>query len=343
MPNVTLHLLLADRVLDAWSPSRRSPFQESRGPASPILADPGLRHAFRLGAFGPDLGYFPGGHPLLSNLAHCVRSGTLTRELLRRAATPLQQAFALGWVTHVIADRQLHPVVGRGVADVRRATTSEWGGGRGCGFVSADADPEGHVRVETGVDAWISSLYPALRRERFVPIFEADSIRFLAEAYAAAYGVEFSPRDFLASHRATAEMASRALAAIGLLSARSDRPTSRLGSATMALAGAATRVLGRGGLAVAFLSPLPPPPWLRIAVAEEVLGFVPRVEAALEDPEAALPDVNLDTGLPDGMDPDHVTTRETLRTLAALRAGPSISTGRAVRDHVPATSGAREG
>jgi len=338
MPNVTLHLLLADRVLDAWSSSRRSPFRESRGFPRPVLADPGIRHAFRLGAFGPDLGYFPGGHPLLSNLAHCVRSGTLTRELLQRATTPLQEAFALGWMTHVIADRQIHPLVGRGVADARRAIGSDRAGAVDSCFISADSDPAGHVRVETGIDAWISSLYPALRRERFTPIFEADSIRFLAEAYAGVYGVHFSPRDFVASHRATAEMATRALAAIGLLSVRSDRPTGRLGSATLALAGAATRVFGRGGLAVAFLSPLPPPPWLRIAVAEEVLGFVPRVEAALEDPGTALPDVNLDTGLPDGMDPDHGTTRETLRTLKSLRAGGPLPLQVAKAGSVPAAS-----
>ncbi len=68
------------------------------------------------------------------------------------------------------------------------------------------------------------------------------------------------------------------------------------------------------------------------------LHLLPRVEAALEDPGAALPDMNLDTGLPDRMDPDHGTTRETLRTLTFLRAGGSLSWEFAKAGSVPAAS-----
>jgi hypothetical protein len=307
MPNVTLHLLLAERVLGHGPRSRL----RERFP----LEEPACRHAFLQGAFGPDLGYFPGGHRLFSDLAHCVGSGTLTRILLARARTPLERAFAWGWVTHVVADRRLHPVVGRGLAEVHGHAPG------GPAFVSADADPAGHVRVETGIDAWISHLHPGLRQRRFQPVFDAHSIRFLEDAYAEAYGIGADPGRLLASHRATAEMSSKALMAVGLLAGGSERPATRLGEATVALAGFATRALGRGDMALAFFSPLPPPAWLRVGVAEEVADFLGHVEAVLDDPEAGLPDVNLDTGRPDGADADHATTTHTLRILEALRGG----------------------
>jgi hypothetical protein len=307
MPNVTLHLLLAERVLGSWTGRSVAPF-----PAD----EPVFRNAFLQGAFGPDLGYFPGGERFFSDLAHCVTSGTLTRTLLDRARTPLERAFAWGWVTHVVADRRLHPVVGRGLGDFRRMSSDD---GTTPAFVSADADPAGHVRVETGIDAWISNLHPALRRRSFSPVFDAVSIRFLGDAYRSVYGVEVDPGRLLASHRATVDMSTKALMAVGFLAPGSERPATRLGEATVALAGLATRALGRGEMTVAFLSPVPPPAWLRIAVAEEVAGFVERVDEVMGDPETALPDVNLDTGRPDGADADHGVTLETLRTLDGLR------------------------
>ncbi len=305
MPNVTLHLLLAERVLGSWTGRSVAPFPTD---------EPLFRNAFLQGAFGPDLGYFPGGERRFSDLAHCVGSGTLTRTLLARARTPVERAFAWGWVTHVVADRHLHPVVGLGLGDFRGTLEA---GGTGPAFVSADADPAGHVRVETGIDAWISSLHPALRRRRFAPVFDELSIRFVGDAYRDVYGLEVELGRLLASHLATVDMSMKALSAIGVLSMGTEWPTSRLGQATVALAGRAARTLGRGEMTLAFLSPVPPPAWLRIAVAEEVAAFTGRVDQVLDDPDGALPDVNLDTGRPDGTDPDHGVTLRTLKLLEA--------------------------
>ncbi|MFO8175183.1 MAG: hypothetical protein R6T96_12930, partial [Longimicrobiales bacterium] len=66
MPSVTLHLVLADRVLDQWQAS------PSTAPFDPFDTD--LQNAFHQGAVGPDLGYFPGGHRFLSDLSHLVRT-----------------------------------------------------------------------------------------------------------------------------------------------------------------------------------------------------------------------------------------------------------------------------
>ena len=77
MPSVTLHLVLADRILERWlDVPQEAPFD----PTNPTYVN-----AFHQGAIGPDLGYFPGGHKLLSELSHMVRSGDLTRSLARRA------------------------------------------------------------------------------------------------------------------------------------------------------------------------------------------------------------------------------------------------------------------
>ncbi len=319
MPNVTLHLLLAERVLGDWI---RDP-----GAAPFPVEEAAFQDAFVQGAFGPDLGYFPGGHRFFSDLAHCVSSGTLTRTLLARARTPLERAFAWGWVTHVVADRRIHPIVGRSLAEFRGVTRPGPAGAPEPGFVSADADPAGHVRVETGIDAWISHLHPPLRKRTFTPVFDVLSIRFLGDAYGSVYRVAPDTGRLLASHRAAAEMATRALGAVGFLAAGSERPSSRLGEAAVGLAGFATRALGRGELALAFLSPLPPPAWLRVEVAQEVAAFPDRIAAVRADPEGELPDVNLDTGRPDGMDLDHGVTAGTLRVLDALRTSPSAEAG----------------
>jgi len=47
--------------------------------------DPALRAAFLAGTVGPDMGMYPGGEPLFSDLAHYVRSGELARALVRAA------------------------------------------------------------------------------------------------------------------------------------------------------------------------------------------------------------------------------------------------------------------
>ena len=67
-------------------------------------------NAFLCGSLGPDMGMFPGGEPLVSDLAHYVRAGDLANRLVDSARTEVQSAFAWGWVAHVLADIALHPL-----------------------------------------------------------------------------------------------------------------------------------------------------------------------------------------------------------------------------------------
>jgi hypothetical protein len=149
MPGVALHFVLADRVLNRW--------RTDHGAEAPPfdVADPSVLNAFYHGAVGPDLGYFPGGYQVLSDLAHCVRPAHLVRQLLCFARTDRQRAFALGWMTHVLADQTIHPVIGRAVGELLH--------GRRDRFVDGSAHPIAHLRVENGLDAWFAERHPAWR------------------------------------------------------------------------------------------------------------------------------------------------------------------------------------
>ena len=77
MPGVAVHFVLADRVLSRW----RGDGVEGASSLPPFdVSDPASLNAFYHGAVGPDLGYFPGGHRLLSDLAHCVRPAQVAGE-----------------------------------------------------------------------------------------------------------------------------------------------------------------------------------------------------------------------------------------------------------------------
>lgn len=82
---------------------------ESEGWTPPEWADdPEVTNALFHGSLGPDMGYFPGADLLLGELAHYVRPGVLVREMVRRADSAVQQAYAWGWATRLIADVDAH-------------------------------------------------------------------------------------------------------------------------------------------------------------------------------------------------------------------------------------------
>lgn len=304
MPNVTLHLVLADRVLEGW---RQAP---STAPFSP--RDPIAVNAFRQGALGPDLGYFPGGHRFLSDLAHCVRAADLCRALLAGARSSRDVAFAWGWATHVLADQAIHPWVGRGVGELHT--------GRRDLFVAADRDPAGHVRVETGVDAWYAVRHPLMRWWTPDPVFDGGSVDFLARAYRETYDLQVDPTLLLTSHLAVTRMSVQAVRTIAVLGDALRWEEGGDGVARMAR-GALDGVrrclgwaTGRESLLLALLTPVPPSPWLLEGVDAVSEGFVRRFQRHVGAGGALLENRNLDTGSPDGTE-EHRGTAEALRVL----------------------------
>jgi hypothetical protein len=307
-------MVLADRVLDHWKD------HPSQAPFNPGEAD--LVNAFHQGALGPDLGYFPGGHRFLSDLSHLVWSGELTRTLLSTARTPQERAFSWGWVTHVLGDQAIHPMVGRGVGELLYGDRET--------FVDGAQETAAHVQVETGLDAFYSHLFPTLRHRKMSPVFHGSSIGFLVRAYQRVYGVALDPTLFLASHLATVRMSVQGLRTVGIMStALLVRPVSGpLAGARWFLRQALSAVkggVGKESLLMALLNPVPPAEWLVEAVGEVVESFVPRFMVHFQDECRWLSNYNLDTGLVEEPGITHPGTRQTMARLR--RWAPALEEG----------------
>jgi hypothetical protein len=240
------------------------------------------------------LGYFPGGQRFLSDLAHSVGSADLTRTLVFGARTALERAFAWGWATHVLADLRIHPWIGLAVGQL--GERQPWT------FVSGDEDPAGHVRVETGLDAWISVRHPEVALSPLGHVFDIASVRFLSHAYRQLYGLSLDPRVFLASHAATTRMGRWALFATHVLGReQAQTRTSVWLRAARALlrARAIRRRAAERCVALAYLTPVPPEPWLVGEVEGEISTFPDRFAQVAKSGFRTLENRNLDTGEPD--------------------------------------------
>ncbi len=68
-----------------------------------------IAHSYAYGgAIAPDMGYFPFGSHLFTNLVHYVRSGDFVEALIDEAQNVNEYAFALGYLSHYMADRYGH-------------------------------------------------------------------------------------------------------------------------------------------------------------------------------------------------------------------------------------------
>lgn len=283
MPGVTLHFVLAHRVLARWrAPSHSPPFD---------VGDPVALNAFLHGAVGPNFGYLPGGDRLFSDLAHCVRTGALTTNLIRGARTATERAFAWGWLTHVLGDRAVHPWIGRGVGELSAGCRHT--------FVSGSADPLGHLRVELGVDCWYSSRQAEARSVRLHPVFDEVSIRFVQRAYARTYGVTLSKDALLRSHRLAGRRVGQALASLGLVGALMDESSGSLVLPGLRwLLRTAYRTVAPRRLSLAYLNPVRPAEWLLGGIDEAVAAHTDLFMSVYRSGGADIGDFNLDTGEP---------------------------------------------
>ena len=179
MPGCGIHLIIAARVLDSSANSM----------------DRVTRLAFLFGAVAPDMGYFPGGDKFTSDLAHYVRSGQLTRALVRSAGDAPAMAFARGWAIHVLADILIHPLVNRAAGELINDQTRKT-------LTFAD-DPVSHIRVEQGLDASVAaefgapSMWLTGNHSYLGPV-----ARVLDDAYRETYGFSPGQRVLQASSRA---------------------------------------------------------------------------------------------------------------------------------------------
>src|SRR6202521_5762778 len=105
-------------------------------------------HAYAYGgAVIQDLGYYPFGNKEFSNLVHYVRSGDFVRELLLESQDVNEYAFALGALSHYVADIAGHPAVNQAVAIEYPKLRAKFGKS-----VRYAQDKTAHLKTEFGFD-----------------------------------------------------------------------------------------------------------------------------------------------------------------------------------------------
>jgi len=105
-------------------------------------------HAYAYGgSVIQDLGYYPFGNKDFSNLAHYVRTGDFVRELLAESQTPDEYGFALGALSHYVADIDGHPAVNEAVAIHYPKLRAKYGSS-----VRYAQDKTAHLKTEFGFD-----------------------------------------------------------------------------------------------------------------------------------------------------------------------------------------------
>ncbi|GAA4328174.1 zinc dependent phospholipase C family protein [Flaviaesturariibacter amylovorans] len=179
--SVLTHQAIIDAV---WESSMR-PLLRARFPDAGADAWKEARAAAYGGALTPDIGYYPGGSKLFTNLVHYTRSGDFVQALLREAHSIQEYAFALGVLSHYHADRWGHgigtnqsvPIVYPKHHHDRRSVTYE-------------EDPIAHQRVEFGFDVLQTARgnYASEAYHDFIGFRVEDSL--LGRAFRSTYGLE---------------------------------------------------------------------------------------------------------------------------------------------------------
>jgi hypothetical protein len=99
------------------------------------------------GAIIQDIGYYPFGSKLLSDMTHYIRSGDFVSNLIREAQNPDEFAFALGALAHYTSDTLGHPAVNRATAGEYPKLRKRYGP-----VVTYDENPRAHLQTEFGFD-----------------------------------------------------------------------------------------------------------------------------------------------------------------------------------------------
>ena len=101
-------ILAHEAIVDAEWEVNLKPMLLARYPgATPAQLKDAHAYAYG-GCLMPDMGYMPFGDPYFTNLLHYVRSGDFVSELLNDAQNLDQYAFALGALSHYMADEYGH-------------------------------------------------------------------------------------------------------------------------------------------------------------------------------------------------------------------------------------------
>jgi hypothetical protein len=143
-------------------------------------------HAYAYGgSVIQDLGYYPFGSREFSDLVHYVRSGDFVAELLKESRDANEYAFALGALSHYVADIDGHPAVNEAVALRYPKLRAKYGNS-----VRYAQDKTAHLKTEFGFDTL------QVAKNRYAPEQYHDFIGFevpqplLERAFPVVYGLQ---------------------------------------------------------------------------------------------------------------------------------------------------------
>lgn len=155
----------------------------------PAATDEELKnaHAFAYGGcVMPDLGYYPFGSKLFTDLIHYVRSGDFIENLFEEASNINEYAFALGALCHYYADEYGHSVgVNRSVPLIYPEMRAKFGD-----IVTYGDDKTSHLRTEFSFDVL------QIAQRNYVPQAYHDFIGFevskdlIEKAFQKTYGLD---------------------------------------------------------------------------------------------------------------------------------------------------------
>jgi hypothetical protein len=145
-------------------------------------------HAFAYGGcLIQDMGYYPFGNTMFSDMVHYVRSGDFVEALLAESTDIDEYAFSLGALAHYVADIVGHPVVNTAVAREFPKLGAKYGP-----IVTYAQDHKAHIRTEFGFDV------VQVAKQRYTSDSYHDFIGFevakpvMERAFLKTYGVKLS-------------------------------------------------------------------------------------------------------------------------------------------------------
>jgi len=187
-PSASAYSVLAhEAIVDTAWDDLIAPLLRQRFPKT-SAADLQRARAFAYGgSVIQDLGYYPFGNKLFTDLVHYVRSGDFVEALVREAQTIDELAFALGAVSHYASDNIGHPVaVNRSVPIIYPKLRKKFGNN-----VIYAEDPKRHVMVEFAFDVVQTATGAYLPDAHRQHIGFELALPLLERAFAATYGLGF--------------------------------------------------------------------------------------------------------------------------------------------------------
>jgi hypothetical protein len=181
-------VLTHEAIIDAtWDKSIQPLLLEKYPGSTPDQLKDAHAYAYG-GCIAPDMGYYPFGSKLFTDLVHYVRTGDFVNALIDEAQNLNEYAFAIGVLCHYNADKYGHPIAtNRCVPIVYPKDKEKFGT-----VVTYEQDPVTHVRMEFGFDVLQTArvTYASEKYHEFIGFKVSAPV--LERAFLKTYGINIS-------------------------------------------------------------------------------------------------------------------------------------------------------